>query len=198
MRPATVGFPAKRIGVTGMQALEELVVLVDDEGHAIGTAPKATVHTDRTPLHRAFSCYLFDAEGRLLVTQRAAEKRTFPQLWTNSFCGHPAPGEADEDAVARRGLLELGVAVDGLTCALPRFRYRAVHRGVVENEICPVYLARTAVDPVPDPGEVGDHAWLNWSQLQTELTAWPQAWSPWCHEQVGQLGPAVRRFLSRN
>jgi isopentenyl-diphosphate Delta-isomerase len=178
-----------------VEAAEELVVLVDDGGRAIGTASKATVHTDRTPLHRGFSCYLFGGSGRLLVTQRADGKRTFPQLWTNSVCGHPAPGEADAQAVERRARAELGLPVRDLTCVLPDFRYRAGHRGVVENEVCPVYLGRTSAEPQPDPAEVGAHTWLTWAELRQRLATDPPAWSPWCREQVPLLDGAVRRFL---
>ncbi|MFL6097438.1 MAG: NUDIX domain-containing protein, partial [Blastococcus sp.] len=66
----------------------ELIVLVDDEGRAIGSMPKPLVHHGETPLHRAFSAYLFDDSGRLLVTRRALGKQTFPGMWTNTVCGH--------------------------------------------------------------------------------------------------------------
>ena len=69
----------------------ELIVLVDDDGTPIGTMPKPLVHHGETPLHRAFSAYLFDDAGRLLVTRRAEDKQTFPGMWTNTVCGHPAP-----------------------------------------------------------------------------------------------------------
>jgi isopentenyl-diphosphate delta-isomerase len=183
----------------GTVVSEELVVLLDDDGTAIGTAPKATVHTADTPLHRAFSCYVFDGDGRLLVTQRAAAKRTFPGVWTNTVCGHPAPGEDDESAITRRARDELGLAVCEVTVALPRFRYRAEAGGIVENEICPVYLARTTGEPARDPAEVDDHRWTTWAGFLAELAAdgAGEVWSPWCRLQAVELDAtgAVPRYL---
>ena len=138
-----------------MTATREEVVLLSDDGDPIGVADKASVHTTDTPLHLAFSCHLFDGEGRILVTRRALGKRTWPGVWTNSFCGHPAPGEAIEDAVVRRAQDELGAAIENLVVVLPDFRYRAVDAsGIVEHEICPVYTATVAgeLDPRADRG----------------------------------------------
>lgn len=105
---------------------DDLVVLVDDNGHPRGTANRLTVHGTDTPLHFAFSCHLVDADGRILMTRRALEKKTWPGVWTNSFCGHPRPGESVEDAIARYSQRELGMDVADLRPVIPDFRYRAV------------------------------------------------------------------------
>lgn len=162
----------------------ELVVLLDESGRPRGTAPKSTVHDDRTPLHLAFSCHLI-RDGRVLVTRRALGKRTFAGVWTNAFCGHPAPGEAIEDAVLRRAERELGVLPSDLELVLPDFRYRATDAsGIVENEVCPVYLARIDRDPDPAPDEVGGWAWVDPAALRTAVAATPFAFSPWLGDQL--------------
>ncbi|MGB0970415.1 MAG: isopentenyl-diphosphate Delta-isomerase, partial [Mycobacterium sp.] len=104
---------------------EELVVLLDSAGHHIGAAPKSEVHHSSTPLHLAFSCYLFDDTRRVLLTRRSLGKRAFPGIWTNSVCGHPGPGEPVSEAVTRRATHELGVDIAELRCVLPDFRYHA-------------------------------------------------------------------------
>src|ERR1700712_2550073 len=106
--------------------MAELGVRVDDGGTPVGSADKVVVHDSNTPLHLAFSCHVYNSEGLVLVTRRALSKLTWPGVWTNSFCGHPAPGESQDDAIVRRGLFELGIAVDRIEVVLPDFRYRAV------------------------------------------------------------------------
>jgi isopentenyl-diphosphate delta-isomerase len=169
----------------------ELVVLLADDGSPIGTADKRTVHGTDTPLHLAFSCHLSDDDGRLLVTRRALGKRTWPGVWTNSFCGHPAPGERMQEAVARRALEELGVTVSALELAVPDFRYIATDAaGVVENEICPVYTATTQDDVVPDPDEVMEFRWVDPVRLTEAVGAAPWAFSPWLTLQLPALAAA--------
>lgn len=165
----------------------ERVVLLDEAGHAIGTAAKAGVHHADTPLHLAFSCYLFDAAGQVLVTRRALTKRTWPGVWTNGCCGHPAPGEPLPDAVRRRVRQELGVEVHDLTLLLPTFRYRAVLDGVVEHEMCPVFVARVDGPLAPDPDEVAETVWEPWTGFRAGVLAGDRDVSPWCREQVGML-----------
>jgi isopentenyl-diphosphate delta-isomerase len=166
----------------------EEVVLLDEEGRAIGTAPKAGVHHRETPLHLAFSCYLFDEEGSLLLTRRALHKPTWPGTWTNSFCGHPGPGEDLAGAVVRRARQELGVELEEVELVLPAFRYQAeMPDGTRENEMCPVFVARTAAPVRPDPAEVDDSCWVRWPELVPEVRSGTREVSPWCVEQVAEL-----------
>lgn len=171
-----------------MESAPELVVLLAEDGLRIGTADKATVHTTDTPLHFAFSCHLFRDNGDVLVTRRALSKATWPGVWTNSFCGHPAPGEAIEDAIVRRARDELGAQVRDILPVLPEFRYRAVDSsGVVENEICPVYRAMISGDVTPEPTEVGEFAWVDPVKLADAVSATPFAFSPWLRLQLAEL-----------
>lgn len=166
----------------------ELVVLVDESGRPTGIADKYGVHTADTALHLAFSCHVYDADGLVLVTRRALSKLTWPGVWTNSFCGHPAPDESMDDAIARRARYELGISVESLEVVLPDFRYRAVDAsGIVENEICPVYRAVTTDAVDPNPAEVSEFAWLAPAALRVAVEAAPFAFSPWLGWQLEQL-----------
>jgi len=95
---------------------QELIVLCDERGTPTGTAEKWSSHHGRTPLHLAFSCYVFDEAGAFLTTRRALTKKVWPGVWTNSVCGHPAPAESFVDAIARRVGYELGMRS---SCAAP-------------------------------------------------------------------------------
>ncbi|WP_326826586.1 isopentenyl-diphosphate Delta-isomerase [Streptosporangium sp. NBC_01639] len=166
----------------------EHVVLVDPEGNPIGTAAKAVVHGPDTPLHLAFSSYVFDDQGRVLLTRRASHKITWPGVWTNSCCGHPLPGEPMPEAVVRRLAHELGLRVGTVDLLLPRFSYRAVmDSGIVEHELCPVYRVSARSGAVPNPDEVEDVRWMPWKEFTEGVVDGTLAISPWCREQVPQL-----------
>ncbi len=167
---------------------DDPVVLLDPSGAAIGHAPKSAVHHDDTPLHLAFSCYLFDSEGRVLVTTRAASKPSFPGVVTNAACGHPHPGEDLAEAVRRRVGSELGVEVGDLRLVLPAFGYRATMNGLVEHERCPVFVGWVDQPTLtPDPDEVDAAEWVAWGRFSDEVLTGARVVSPWCAEQVSQL-----------
>jgi isopentenyl-diphosphate delta-isomerase len=167
---------------------DDTVVLLDELGNCMGAAPKMSIHHRATPLHLGFSCYAIDQHCNVLLTRRAADKKTWPGAWTNSCCDHPLSGELIESAVARRFLHELGATAISLDLILPRFRYRAVmSNGVVENEMCPVFRAQ--LDPTlrVNPREVAETRWEAWTTFAAEVTGGERIVSPWCKEQVTEL-----------
>nr|WP_324194985.1 isopentenyl-diphosphate Delta-isomerase [Nocardia cyriacigeorgica] len=172
-------------------ATAQMIVLCGPDGEAVGYQPKNEVHHQATPLHLAFSCYVFDDSARLLVTRRAYSKQTWPGVLTNSCCGHPRPAEPMAAAVERRVREELGIAVAGTTLVLPTFAYRAeMTNGIVENELCPVFIAHTECGtPHPDPDEVAETAWIPWSDFTARVLGGSLTVSPWCRSQVEQLAP---------
>lgn len=166
----------------------EFVVLLDENGTEIGTAPKASVHGTDTALHLAFSCHVYNAAGETLVTRRALDKRTWPGVWSNSFCGHPRPAEPVLAAVHRHAEHELGLTLRDVRLELPLFRYRAVDAsGVVEHEICPVYTAVVDEEPRLNPQEAVEARWVDPADLAAALRATPWAFSPWLVLQAEQM-----------
>jgi isopentenyl-diphosphate delta-isomerase len=177
---------------------EELIVLVDEHGTPTGTAEKWSSHHGRTPLHLAFSCYVFDAGGAFLTTRRAPTKKVWPGVWTNTACGHPRPGESLADAIARRLRYELGMTVRDVQVVLPDHVYRApAFHGIVEYEFCPVFVAREAGEPRPNPVEVDDCAWMHWDDfVAAALDDDADVYSWWCKNQLRELRghPLVERY----
>ena len=180
------------------QGSAERVVLLDDDGGPTGTMLKSEVHGPRTPLHQAFSTWGFDTSGRVLLTRRATTKTAWPGVWTNTCCGHPAPGESLIAAVTRRLDTELGMAPVSLTTVLPDFRYRATDAsGVVENEICPVLFVELDGDPAPLASEVAGTQWVDPERVVQLAQDLPFMLSPWAVLQIaeltssGRLGPSA-------
>lgn len=172
----------------------DLVVLLAEDATPCGTAPRRSVHDTRTPLHLAFSLYVVDTDGQVLLTRRALGKTAWPGVWSNACCGHPRPGETPAAGARRRVAEELGLAVDDPVVVLPDFRYRAVDAsGIVEHEVCPVHVAvvPAGTRPRADPSEVVEHAWLSWSEVRRLAGAAPFLLSPWMVLQVEQLGAVV-------
>lgn len=177
----------------------ELIVLVDETGTPIGTAPKLASHHDATPLHRAFSCYIFNEKGELLVTKRAPTKKVWPDIWSNSVCGHPGPGESFVVALQRRTRYELGVEVSEVRSILRDYQYKTPpYNGIIEHEVCPVYFARTSMEPVLHPEEVAEYRWMTWQDYKEALQTYPEAWSYWAKDQFPLLQEAngIKVFMS--
>lgn len=169
--------------------IAEHVVLVDEHNNPIGTMPKAEVHSSETPLHRGFSLFLFNDKGELLLQQRALSKKTFPGVWSNTVCGHPAEGEAPQAAASRRLSFELGldIAEAEIHMILPDFRYTAEMQGIRENEFCPVMAVFKNVEPEPNPDEVEATQWVDWNTFVQTCQEKPETYSKWAVEEVAEM-----------
>lgn len=170
----------------------EQIVFVDEQGNPTGeVGPKLESHNAGTRLHLAFSCYVFRRRDNMfLATQRAHSKKVWPDVWTNSVCGHPAPGEDMEAAIRRRASFEIGLQnLQDITCVLPQYRYTTPpYNGIIENEFCPVFVAYATEDPIPNPDEVEAHRWMQWSQYAALLMSdTGDNTSYWAKDQYNQL-----------
>ena len=178
---------------TDVEPLLDQVVLLSEAHEPIGEVPRDSVHGRTTPLHLAFSVYVFDEGGNTLLTRRSLTKRTWPGVWTNTCCGHPRPGESIPAAIRRRLHDELSLAVGDMECVLPDFAYRATDAsGIEENEVCPVFASRALhpSDPLlPNPDEVLDWRWVRWLDVTEAARHTPFVFSPWAVLQMAELGP---------
>jgi isopentenyl-diphosphate delta-isomerase len=161
-----------------------LVELVDGAGEGIGACTVAEAHTAPGRPHRAFSVLLYDESGRVLLQRRAAVKTRFASRWSNTCCGHPAPGQEVAAAAAARIAAELGLAAStvGPLTEAGVYTYRAVdaENGRVEDEWDHVLVgALRDGEPRPDPAEVSECAWLGPERLRASMTADPDAYTPW-------------------
>ncbi len=176
----------------------EVVVLVDEKNNVLGTSPKSSVHTAATPLHRGFSFFLFDQAGRILLQQRSHTKKTWPLVWSNSVCGHPALNETNVDAAKRRLAHELRMSATHIEEISP-YRYTFVRDGVMENEICPILAGFTLDQPKPNADEVEATRWVPWSEFLEELRSRPGFYSEWCEEEarILETHPRLQDMLAR-
>jgi isopentenyl-diphosphate Delta-isomerase len=155
----------------------EQVILVDEHDTEIGLGAKLDMH-ERGILHRAFSIYVFNDAGELLLQKRAAGKYHSGGVWANTCCGHPRHGEENSSAAHRRLQEEMGF--DCPLQEIPSTVYRAgLGRGMVEHEFLHVFIGRFNGTPAPDPKEAEDVAWVSLEQLQKDIAAAPERYSQW-------------------
>ncbi len=165
----------------------ERVVLVDEHDREIGSAEKLAAHQDGGRLHRAFSVFLFDATGRMLLQQRAAAKYHFPLLWTNACCGHPRPGEPVGPAAARRVREELGI--DVALRPVFQFVYAADDpvSGLTEREFDHVLVGEANGELSPAPDEVAGTEWWEREALRQDVARRPERYTPWFRQALERV-----------
>ena len=157
----------------------EEVVLVDETDRPVGTMEKIEAHR-KALLHRAFSVFIFNGQGNMLLQKRAAGKYHSPGLWTNACCSHPRPGEDIAAAAARRLREELGFETP-LT-RLFAFTYRSEYdNGLTEFEFDHVFLGRYDGSILPDTAEVGDYCYRAMDEIRADLQTSPARFTTWFH-----------------
>ncbi|WP_158896273.1 isopentenyl-diphosphate Delta-isomerase [Amycolatopsis anabasis] len=163
-----------------------LLELVDAGGGTIGTAEKLSAHRPPGRLHRAFSVFLFDRDGRMLLQRRALSKYHSPGVWSNACCGHPFPGEPPARAAARRTSEELGVAPVRLADAgTVTYRLPDPDSGLVEHEYNHLFAGEIDAEPRPDGSEVVEVAFVTAAELAEMSARLPfSVWFPIVFEAV--------------
>ncbi|MGW6457498.1 isopentenyl-diphosphate Delta-isomerase [Streptomyces sp. NPDC055078] len=172
---------------------EVLLDLVDPQGVSIGISEKIAAHEPPGRLHRAFSVFLFNDSGRMLLQRRALSKYHFPGVWSNACCGHPFPGEAPFQAAVRRVGQELGAAPALLMEAgTVTYRHPDPRSGLVEHEYNHLFVGLLRAEPRPDPAEIAELALVGPDELRDRRAA--DDFSGWFPDVLAAALPAVRRL----
>ena len=174
--------------------MTEELILVNERNRAVGRGEKHAVHAEGR-LHRAFSIFLVDAQGRLLLQQRSPAKYHSGGLWANSCCGHPRPGETTLRAAERRLGEELGAT------ARLRFGFRTHYRaeftnGLAENEIVYVYFGALPSRLALNPGEVAAVELRTLDELQADAARHPEKYVYWLNHYLTRHDREIRAGLN--
>ena len=187
---------AERTEPTVVSFDTESLVLVDDVDRVVGYATKKACHEGQGMLHRAFSLFVLDGEGRVLLQQRAMSKLLWPGYWSNSCCSHPRRGESMAEATQRRLEEELG-----LRCPMQylyKFMYRAGFGSAgAEHELCWVYAGRTAAAVRPNGNEIASWRWIEPEALDRELAQEPERFTPWLKMEWRRLRADYASLFTR-
>src|SRR5260370_38904002 len=173
--------------------VDEPLILVDEKNRALGTAGKNAVHRAGL-LHRAFSIFLVDDRGRILLQQRNPHKYHSGGLWANSCCGHPRPGERTVTAARRRLGEELGVTDPLRFGFFARYRAELDH-GMKENEYVYVYFGRLRAQAKPDPAEIADQEFASLSEISRRISQEPGAFTYWMMHYVRHHHRDIARHI---
>jgi isopentenyl-diphosphate delta-isomerase len=173
----------------------EQLILVNSDDSEAGFLDKGQCHDGDGILHRAFSLFIFNGRGELLLQQRASGKRLWPLYWANSCCSHPRKGESMPEATQRRLADELGIQARLEFVYKFSYQARFGDKGS-EKELCSVFLGRSD-DPVrPNPTEIAAIRHVPASVLAKELQTSPQAFTPWLRMEWEQLGTSYAETLA--
>lgn len=174
----------------------ERLILVDEHDEIVGHLSKAACHDGEGILHRAFSLFIFNPEGQLLIQQRADGKRLWPGFWSNSCCSHPREGENMDIAVQRRCEQELGLRTE--MRYLYKFTYQANYEDLgSEHELCSVYVGLFDGEPDPNTTEIKAWRWADPTELDTDLANTSEPFTPWFRLEWARLNKEFAHAIPR-
>lgn len=177
---------------------QELLICVDGQDQSVGSATKGECHDGAGTLHRAFSIFIFNPQGQLLLQQRAEGKRLWPAFWSNSCCSHPRWGEEIEDAANRRLKQELGLSAK--LNYLYKFEYAAQYQELgqqlgSEHELCSVFVGRSNAQPQVNANEISSWRWVEPKALTHALQEEPEHYTPWLQLEWQRLNADFSQHL---
>ena len=156
---------------------EERVILVDEQDKEVGTMEKIEAH-EKALLHRAFSIFVFNDAGQMMLQRRALSKYHSPGLWTNTCCSHPRPGESLEEATRRRIVEEMGFECE--MYEVFSFIYKAAFdHGLTEHELDHVFMGIHNDDPLINPEEAEEWKWIDVDDLLADMKESPDNYTVW-------------------
>lgn len=168
------------------------VILVDENDNEIGTEEKISAHK-KGLLHRAFSIFIFDSKGRMLIQKRKKDKYHSGGLWTNACCSHPRPGEDINEAVHRRLKEEMGF--DTQLKEIFSFIYKATFdNGLTEYEYDHVFIGFYDGDVHPNPEEAEDYKWIEVEELTKDVAQHPEKYTVWFKIALPKVTEHFKRF----
>ncbi|TEB15639.1 Isopentenyl-diphosphate Delta-isomerase [Pelotomaculum sp. FP] len=173
------------LGYLEVELVKEYVILVDENDNSVGIAEKIDAHKN-PKLHRAFSIFIFNSKGKLLIQQRAENKYHCPGMWANTCCSHPRPGESLEKAAHRRLQEEMGFDTEMVKSFA--FIYKAqFDNGLTEEEYDHIFVGKWDGTPKINLTEVADYKWISEDILREDIKKNPAIYTPWFKIALGKL-----------
>ena len=178
-----------------MAAMQEIVVLVDENDFPVGYEEKIKAHSNGGHLHRAFSIFVFNSKKQALLQLRSKDKHHFQSLWTNPCCSHPRKEESVEDAAHRKLMQEFGFDIP--LKEIFSFTYKAHDEksGLTEHEYDHVFIGKYDGVPKPNPSEIDDWKWINVDDLKKELIKHPERFTPWSRIAFERVFKQLNTYL---
>lgn len=172
--------------------MAEMVILVDNDDNPVGEAEKMEAHR-LALLHRAVSVFVLNNENKMLLQKRASNKYHSPELWTNTACTHPYPGESNIDAVNRRLMQEMGLKASNIR-EIFHFIYREQLDGeLTEHELDHVFIGYSNQPPVPVHGEVSDYAYVDVNTVLENIATSPHVFTVWFKKIASRVAEHLKQ-----